>query len=73
MKVYTTILGVAGITVHPGTPDRSGKPVRDVVVDTTEGTVILRLVGEHREDLQVSFAASEGASSPSGKSEPVRG
>jgi hypothetical protein len=73
MKVYTTILGVAGITVQPGTSDRSGKPVRDVVIETTGGTVILRLVGENRDDLQVSFASSEGTSSPSGKSEPVRG
>ena len=59
MKVYTTILGVTGISVQQGSTNDSGKPVRDVVITTSDGDVVLRLMAQSREDLQVSFAGGE--------------
>jgi len=56
MKMYQTILGVTGITVQHGSMNSTGKPVRDVVITTGEGNLVLHLTGEHREDLQVAFA-----------------
>jgi hypothetical protein len=59
MKVYTTVLGVTGITVQPGTTNNAGKAVRDVVITSTGGDLILRLAGETRDDLQVTCAGAE--------------
>jgi len=62
MKVYTTVLGVTGITVQPGSTNSAGKPVREVVITTADGDLILRLSSETREDLQVSFAGDKQGS-----------
>lgn len=59
VKVYTTILAVTGISVQPGATDNAGKSVRDVVVTGPAGELVLRLVGETRDDLQVTFAGGE--------------
>jgi hypothetical protein len=59
MKVYTTILGVTGVSVQPGASDKAGRATRDLVVASPRGELILRLVGETRDDLQVTFAAPE--------------
>jgi hypothetical protein len=59
MKVYTTILGVSKVSVRPGLTDKAGRAVRDVVISSPEGELILRLVGESRDDLQVTYAAAE--------------
>jgi hypothetical protein len=59
MKVYTTVLGVTGISVHQGTTSKSGEPVRDIVVASSDGEVTIRLVGQERNDLQVTFATSQ--------------
>jgi hypothetical protein len=58
MKIYTTVLSVTGITVHQGEVNSSGKPVRDVVITTADGDVVLRLTGEKRDDLQVAWKAT---------------
>jgi hypothetical protein len=62
MKVFETILGVTGITVQSGTTNSTGKPVRDVVITTPDGEVVLHLIGEVREDLQINFAGGEQGS-----------
>jgi len=62
MKVYTTILAVTGITVQQGSTNSAGKPIRDVVITTADGDVVLRLMAENREDLQVTFAGGEQGS-----------
>jgi len=62
MKVYTTILGVTGISVRQGSTNSVGRPVRDVVITSGDGDLILRLMGETREDLQVTFAGGEQGS-----------
>ena len=59
MKVYTTILGVSGVSVQPGGTDKSGKATRDVVITSPDGELILRLVGQNRDDLEVTFQAPE--------------
>ena len=62
MKVYTTVLNVTGITVQNGSTNNAGKPIRDVVVTTTDGDLVLRLMAENRDDLQITFAGSEQGS-----------
>ena len=54
MKVYTTVLGVTGITVQPGTTINAGKVCR-VIVTSAGGEFVLRLAGETRDDLRVTL------------------
>jgi hypothetical protein len=67
MKVYTTILGVTGISVHQGTTGKSDEPVRDIVVASQDGEVIIRLVGQERNDLQVNFVTGQEAGEKGGE------
>ena len=60
--MYTTILNVTGITVQPGETNNAGKHVRDIVVTSTDGDLVLRLTGENRDNLQISFAGSDQGS-----------
>jgi hypothetical protein len=62
MKVYTTIVNVTKITVKPGTIRANGEEIREIVIAGTDGEVILRLVGQERDDLQVTFATGEQGS-----------
>jgi hypothetical protein len=62
MKIHTTVLNVTRITVQPGSMNSAGKPIRDVVVTTTDGDLVLRLMAENRDDLQVTFAGNEQGS-----------
>jgi hypothetical protein len=62
MKMYQTVLGVTGITVQQGSTNSAGKPIRDVVITTADGNLVLRLSGEHRADLQVVFDTEEQGS-----------
>jgi len=59
MKMFQTVLGVTGITVQPGTQNSQGKPVRDVIISTAEGDLVVHLLAESREDLQVQFAGND--------------
>lgn len=68
MKVYTTILGVTGVNVQPGATDKSGKATRDVVITSPDGELILRLVGESRDNLEVTFKSPE----PGGWKEAIK-
>jgi len=62
MKMDQTILNVTGISVRQGSTGSTGQPVRDMVITTTDGDLVLHLAGESREDLQVTFAGvSRGA------------
>jgi hypothetical protein len=59
MKVHTTVLGVTGIQVQPGSTPNTGKHVREIVILTEDGDVVVRLMAEHREDLQITFADND--------------
>jgi hypothetical protein len=67
MKVYTTIVGVTRISVQPGTTGKKGESVRDIAITGPDGDVTIRLVGEQRDDLQVTFATSQTSGEKGGE------